>query len=576
MRLINTKSLELQLFDACRAPDYVILSHRWGDEEILFEDITIGGLSNPNLPARKKQGFSKVDGACALADRDGYDWIWIDSCCINKSSSAELQESINSMWNYYKDSNICYVYMMDVADSEAGWDRRFQTSLWFTRAWTLQELIAPAHVEFYARDWSPIGTKLERYKEIADITKVNPDLLVQAETVDGFNAAEKFSWAAHRDVTREEDKAYSLLGLFNVNMPLLYGEGGERAFIRLQEEIYKTVTDHTLFLFSYSQYQDSQPLLADSPTRFCQRAECISCKHLGICCFPHQVPYGTIVPRSDWYVQAHEQIMTTVTPFRIEMSTIVPLLDYRDISNQLVVLNNEQLQVEASHVAVLNHTLADYRDGALCLLLFQPPNYESAAFFRTQLFPAVLPCLTEFASKLQRKTILISPDRNSSNVVRRAVITFTVNSDLFLVRSWRAKGVLHCGTEPAQGSLSTDFKISVAYYQNLNPPTEISSRIAEARSPSTQILLRLHRIGEDWSIKEVSEVKLRKRKHKKHPIFSSSTMSDYCSIILSDGRRLSMRLRRLAAYGRAWSADLVAIPGFRYQISVRILKEGGR
>lgn len=228
MRLLNTESLELRFFMPDAVLDYVILSHRWNaqsSEECSFQDLTKTPISDPNGPARRKQGFFKVQGACSLVLRDGYSWIWIDSCCIDKSSSAELQEAINSMWNYYAESNICYVYMADVRDSEAGWDQRFHKSDWFTRSWTLQELIAPVLVEFYAEDWAPIGTKIERHKEIADITKIDLTVLIRTQETDLFSAAEKLSWAAHRNVTREEDEAYSLLGLFEVNMPLLYGEG---------------------------------------------------------------------------------------------------------------------------------------------------------------------------------------------------------------------------------------------------------------------------------------------------------------------------------------------------------------
>src|SRR6266480_822482 len=289
MRLLNTKSLELQFIVTGHVPDYVILSHRWSAqiaEECTFEDIIKAPISNLNSPARRKQGFSKIQGACDLAARDGYHWIWIDSCCIDKSSSAELQEAINSMWNYYAESNICYVYMADVPDSEAGWDQRFHKSEWFTRGWTLQELLAPTYVEFYAEDWSPIGTKFERHKEIADITTIEPEVLIRTQEIDIFSAAERLSWAAHRKVTREEDEAYSLLGLFDVNMPLLYGEGRDKAFIRLQEAIYNSTTDHSLFLFRHSLHHGDQPLLADSPTRFCKRTDCTSCMSCGVQCLP--------------------------------------------------------------------------------------------------------------------------------------------------------------------------------------------------------------------------------------------------------------------------------------------------
>jgi hypothetical protein len=166
MRLLNTETLELRLFIPSSVPDYVILSHRWNaqtSEECSLEDMTKSPISDPNSPARKKQGFLKIQGACLLALEDQYSWIWIDSCCIDKSSSAELQEAINSMWKYYAESNICYVYMADVHNLAAGWDRPFRESEWFTRGWTLQELIAPICVEFYAENWAPIGTKAERF-----------------------------------------------------------------------------------------------------------------------------------------------------------------------------------------------------------------------------------------------------------------------------------------------------------------------------------------------------------------------------------------------------------------------------
>ena len=119
-------------------PDYVILSHRWSHAEVIYDDFALGDLRSADHPARVKEGFSKVEKACHRASQDGYDWIWIDSCCIDKSSSAVLQESINSMWNYYASGNICYVYMVDVEDEAAGWTATFLGSEWFDRGWTLQ------------------------------------------------------------------------------------------------------------------------------------------------------------------------------------------------------------------------------------------------------------------------------------------------------------------------------------------------------------------------------------------------------------------------------------------------------
>ncbi|KFY07331.1 hypothetical protein V492_07237 [Pseudogymnoascus sp. VKM F-4246] len=447
-------------------PDYVILSHRWNSqssEECSFEDMTKTPILDPSCPARKKKGFSKIQGACRLAFRDGYSWIWIDTCCIDKSSSAELQEAINSMWNYYAESNICYVYMADIQDSKAGWDQRFSKSEWFTRGWTVQELIAPVCVEFYAGDWAPIGTKLERHEEIADITKIDVTVLVRTHGIDLFSAAEKLSWVAHRNVTREEDEAYSLLGLFEVNMPLLYGEGRERAFIRLQETIYNSTADHTLFLFRHSLYHNNQPLLADSPTRFCDRIECTLCLSSGlqtVQCLPSDIVYTDILASERWYTQAHEQIMTTVTPLRNEMSTTLPLLDYREVSDKLILFNNNESHATVTHVAVLNHSLRKYMKGALCLLLRRRASLES--FHRVQCLPALLPQLGELASRLHKTKMLICPGPNNLAQHDCVDTIFSVDSDLFVVQEWSAEGSIQHSILPELKAFGSSI---MSYYE---------------------------------------------------------------------------------------------------------------
>jgi hypothetical protein len=357
MRLLNTQSLELsRLYVPNEVPDYVILSHRWGSEEVTFVDIQQAPISEPSSVTRTKSGFLKVQGACALALKDGYKWVWIDSCCIDKSSSAELQEAINSMWRYYAESNICYVYLADVPDAESGWGDKqtFGRSEWFTRGWTLQELIAPVCVEFYAANWQPIGTKLERYKEIAEITAIDPDVLVRMQDVDLFSTAEKMSWAAHRKVTREEDEAYSLFGLFDVDMPLLYGEGRLKAFIRLQEAIYNTQVDQSIFLYRYKRHEGAQPLLADTPTQFCDRSSCNSRLSGCTSASSPSFHYVDLVTSEWWSTQAHEQIMTTVSTARNEMSTVLPLLTYSGVSDQLEYFDDTRPQADVTHVAVLN------------------------------------------------------------------------------------------------------------------------------------------------------------------------------------------------------------------------------
>ncbi|KAM5531965.1 hypothetical protein V8D89_014365 [Ganoderma adspersum] len=190
----------------------------------------------------------KVREACAVARKNGYRYIWIDSCCIDKTSSSELSEAINSMYKWYDLAAVCYAYLADVPP---GTDPRaershFRRSRWFTRGWTLQELLAPRFVEFLSEDWAPIGSKHTLVDLIETITKIDYKALLQHQgTLDKFSIAQRLSWAANRETTREEDRAYSLLGIFDINMPTLYGEG-DRAFRRLQEQIMQRVPDQSL------------------------------------------------------------------------------------------------------------------------------------------------------------------------------------------------------------------------------------------------------------------------------------------------------------------------------------------
>ncbi|KAH6839519.1 hypothetical protein B0I37DRAFT_408928 [Chaetomium sp. MPI-CAGE-AT-0009] len=213
MRLLNTRTLQLEEFFDTSTPDYAILSHTWEKEEVIFSDMANLGK------ARAKIGFAKLEGACRLAATQGYEYIWIDTCCIDKSSSAELSEAINSMYRWYEESK----EPTQLADSR-----------WFTRGWTLQELIAPEHVEFYTADWAYLGKKGD------------PNLLStlsHASLISAFWPVN--SIPGTRKTTRQEDEAYCMMGLFDVNMPLLYGEG-KKAFIRLQQEITKVTHDQSI------------------------------------------------------------------------------------------------------------------------------------------------------------------------------------------------------------------------------------------------------------------------------------------------------------------------------------------
>jgi hypothetical protein len=234
MRLVNTRTLELEEFFDTSTPNYAILSHTWEKEEVIFSDMTDLGK------ARWKYGFAKLEGACHLAATQGYDYIWIDTCCIDKSSSAELSEAINSMYIWYACSAVCYAYLSDV-------DNRTQIgdSRWFTRGWTLQELIAPRFVEFYAADWAYLGNNPSLISTISRASRVDERVLARQVDPLEVSVAKRMYWASGRTTTRLEDEAYCMMGLFGVNMPLLYGEG-DKAFLRLQQEITKVTHDQSI------------------------------------------------------------------------------------------------------------------------------------------------------------------------------------------------------------------------------------------------------------------------------------------------------------------------------------------
>jgi hypothetical protein len=263
MRLVNSSTHKLEEFSG-QVPEYAILSHTWETNELSFQDIH-------EHSAKHMAGFAKVEGCCAQAKRDGFDYIWIDTCCIDKASSAELSEAINSMYRWYREAQVCYAYLADVPSGEnlQNSDSPFAKSRWFTRGWTLQELIAPSSLVFYGIDWHEIGTKMSLQKLVSAITGI-PISVLKFGDIENFSVAQRMSWASERETTRLEDKAYCLMGLFSVNMPMLYGEG-ERAFRRLQEEIMKTSDDHTLFAWTEARVERcwiTRGLLADSSLDF--------------------------------------------------------------------------------------------------------------------------------------------------------------------------------------------------------------------------------------------------------------------------------------------------------------------
>ena len=303
MRLLNTKTLKLESFLDGDKPKYAILSHTWGAEEVLFEDLRDGRSLLQCCDGSKQQGLSKVLKSAEQARRDRLRYIWIDTCCIDKSSSAELSEAINSMFAWYQNSEICYAFIEDYAHGRD----KLSLARWFTRGWTLQELIAPRKLHFFDADWTEFGDRVELCIEVAKITGIDARVLHRHYTkacamreikpvgkaepkepkmvipslvrfdskhcecplniqaiLEQYSIAEKMTWAESRETCRPEDIAYSLLGLFNVNMPLLYGEGMLRSFTRLQEEIARHTNDQTILLWwEGHQYMVNQ----DSPVK---------------------------------------------------------------------------------------------------------------------------------------------------------------------------------------------------------------------------------------------------------------------------------------------------------------------
>jgi hypothetical protein len=322
MYLINTETYELRDFTGTVTPPYAILSHTWGDDEVTFRHMTLLGqcrqrdgsflLRDKDVvkSVLDKKGFKKIKHTCEEAIFRKLEWAWVDTCCIDKTSSAELSEAINSMFAWYRGAQICFAFLEDVKEpseddssdavstdsaietdlgsekdsaerSDAGEFRSssekdspiwrfpdpgelftlFRGARWFTRGWTLQELIAPPEMHFYSAGWRYITSRSDGNCGIAvskitgiprallNHSKAGPDGRIGLQALTGYSVAQRMSWAAHRQCTRTEDVAYCLLGLFDVNMPLLYGEG-TKAFKRLQEEIFRTIDDHSLLAWT--------------------------------------------------------------------------------------------------------------------------------------------------------------------------------------------------------------------------------------------------------------------------------------------------------------------------------------
>ncbi|OCK72823.1 kinesin light chain 1, partial [Lepidopterella palustris CBS 459.81] len=244
MRLLKRSpngDLDLVLFDDDHPPSYAILSHTWIDgEEVAYDELVAG-------TGKDKPGYAKIRFCGERAAQDGLQYFWVDTCCINKSTIQELQTAINSMFRYYQRASKCYVYLSDVCipdeiiDIQAfriTWAETFRRCRWFTRGWTLQELLAPPTVEFFSKEGKRLGSRISLEQEIYETTKI-PIEVLRGQSLSEVSIEERMSWAAERTTTFKEDKVYCLLGIFGVFLPLIYGEGEAYASLRLREEIQK-------------------------------------------------------------------------------------------------------------------------------------------------------------------------------------------------------------------------------------------------------------------------------------------------------------------------------------------------
>jgi tetratricopeptide (TPR) repeat protein len=240
MRLLHFNDhgkLGSTIFTGQAVPPYAILSHRWGDSEVLFEDL------DNDVIYLKKEGYRKIEFCAKQADKDHLEYFWIDTCCIDKWNLQELSDSINSMYEWYRNATECYVFLPDVSvpteaevDNQSTWEASFRASKWFTRGWTLQELIAPVSVNFFSSNGFRIGDKRLLEQLISEITSIPVEAL-NDNSLDNYTTSDRIMWARDRDTTEEEDAAYCLLGILGISMHTSYGEGKDKAMARLHFEV---------------------------------------------------------------------------------------------------------------------------------------------------------------------------------------------------------------------------------------------------------------------------------------------------------------------------------------------------
>ena len=319
MRLLNVTTWKLESFDhASCIPPYITVSHCWDKDEIVYDDMA--GLDS----ATERASFSKFRNAGRIATSLGIPWIWIDTVCINRSSTTELTEAVNSSFRWFRDSNTCIVYLDDLTYEPTANEQDLEIALrrcrWMRRCWTLQELIAPPRVKFYDSEWRFIGSKKSLLHILSRITRVNEEVLEDANCLAEYAVGVRMSWAAHRLAHRIEDMAYSLIGIFDVSMPIIYGEG-VRSFLRLQEEILKYIDDATLFAWQAYGSQMYRGLFASSPSEFSHFTTLSTTKSSRLQGLVCTTSSGVIIESLFWIDNAHKAVILGISVEDTDLST---------------------------------------------------------------------------------------------------------------------------------------------------------------------------------------------------------------------------------------------------------------
>ena len=452
MRLLNTTTLALESFPS-RPPPYAILSHTWLTEEgaePTLRDVLAGTHTD-------KPGWAKIVDFCRAVASTGLIYAWADTVCIDKTSSAELSEAINAMFRWYRRADCCFAYLADVPDvdryaeaSEPGQGTvnepgpAFERSRWFTRGWTLQVLLAPRRVTFFSQSWRRIGTRASLAQRISTRTRIPvPVLLTGSWRRDASaHAAARMSWAAGRATTRPEDAAYCLLGLFGIHMPLLYGEGGPRAFVRLQEEVLRRGEDCSLLVWDASALEDGDFADDDDDDGYVDDYEGGERRRMVV---------GALAPRADCFADSGNIACHPASP---DAPDSVITSTSRGLSVQMCVMTredgppDERLGVLPCHVRgdmatviALPLVPLDTAGSAGSMAVGMPTQTYARARAAPVVLPMVLPALAWQAVLLPRQSSW-GPGPTEGRVVARSDTTwwlkyFSGNS-CDLLGSWTA------------------------------------------------------------------------------------------------------------------------------------------